>query len=127
MNELQAVLNLIASALLGDLASFLAPRLIIAKEDTASTDGRTWIRLPEEFLGIRLGETRSVQVFIGLLAHEVGHWLQPLKAIGEVEQRTGLQHDILNIVLDVHLEFDRQRVTWRPRVFSRPAPDHRQR
>ncbi len=103
MNELQAVLNLIASALLGDLASFLAPRLIIAKDDTASTDGRTWIRLPEEFLGIRLGE--KVEVFIGLLAHEVGHWLQPLKAIQEVEQKTGLQHDILNIVLDVHLEY----------------------
>ena len=104
MNELQAILNLISSALLGDLASFLSPKLIISKEDTASTDGRTWIRLPEEFLGIRLGETRSVQVFIGLLAHEVGHWLQPLKAIEAVEQKTGLNHDILNIILDVHLE-----------------------
>jgi hypothetical protein len=104
MNELQAILNLISSALLGDLASFLSPRLIIAKDDTASTDGRTWIRLPEEFLGIRLREARSVQVFIGLLAHEVGHWLQPLKAIESVEQKTGLQHDILNIILDIHLE-----------------------
>ena len=104
MNELQSVLNLISSALLGDLASFLSPRLIIAKDDTASTDGKTWIRLPEEFLGIRLGETRSAQVFIGLLAHEVGHWLQPLKAITEVEKKTGLHHDIVNIVLDVHLE-----------------------
>ena len=102
MNELQAILNLIASALLGELASFLASRLIIAKDDTASTDGRTWIRLPEEFLGIRLGE--KMQVFIGLLAHEVGHWLQPLKAIVAVEQKTGIHHDILNIVLDVHLE-----------------------
>jgi hypothetical protein len=103
MNELQAVLNLISSALLGDLASFLSPRLIIAKDDTASTDGRTWIRLPEEFLGIRLGE--PMNVFIGLLAHEVGHWLQPLKAVMEVEKRTGLHHDIVNIVLDVHLEY----------------------
>lgn len=102
MNELQAILNLVASALLGDLAAFLSPRLIIAKDDTASTDGRTWIRLPEEFLGIRLGE--KMQVFIGLLAHEVGHWLQPLKAITVVEQKTGIHHDILNIVLDVHLE-----------------------
>ena len=63
MNELQAILNLISSALLGDLASFLSPRLIIAKDDTASTDGRTWIRLPQEFLGIRLGE--KMNVFIG--------------------------------------------------------------
>ena len=102
MNELQAVLNLISSALLGDLASFLSPRLIIAKDDTASTDGRTWIRLPEEFLGIRLGE--KMQVFIGLLAHEVGHWLQPLKAIEAVEKKTGIHHDIVNIILDVHLE-----------------------
>ena len=104
MNELQAILNLISSALLGDLAAFLSPRLIIAKDDTASTDGKAWIRLPEEFLGIRLGETRSAQVFIGLLAHEVGHWLQPLKAIVAVEQKTGIHHDILNIILDVHLE-----------------------
>ncbi len=102
MNELQSVLNLISSALLGDLASFLSPRLIIAKDDTASTDGRTWIRLPEEFLGIGLGE--KMQVFIGLLAHEVGHWLQPLKAVTEVEKKTGLHHDIVNIILDVHLE-----------------------
>jgi hypothetical protein len=102
MNELQAVLNLISSALLGDLASFLSPRLVIAKDDTASTDGRTWIRLPEEFLGIRLGE--QMNVFIGLLAHEVGHWLQPLKAVTEVEKKTGLHHDIVNIVLDAHLE-----------------------
>ncbi len=102
MNELQAILNLISSALLGDLAAFLSPRLIIAKDDTASTDGKTWIRLPEEFLGIKLGE--KMQVFIGLLAHEVGHWLQPLKAITTVEQKTGIQHDILNIILDVHLE-----------------------
>lgn len=102
MIELQAVLNLISSALLGDLASFLSPRLVIAKDDTASTDGRTWICLPEEFLGIRLGE--KMEVFIGLLAHEVGHWLQPLKAVTEVERKTGLHHDIVNIVLDVHLE-----------------------
>ena len=102
MNELQAILNLISSALLANLASFLTHRLVIAKDDTASTDGRTWIRLPEEFLGIRLGE--KMQVFIGLLAHEVGHWLQPLKAIEAVEQKTGLHHDILNLVLDVHLE-----------------------
>jgi hypothetical protein len=102
MNELQAILNLVSSALLGDLASFLSPRLVIAKDQTASTDGRTWIKLPEEFLGIRLGE--QVQVFIGLLAHEVGHWLQPLKEISEVEKSTGLNHDIVNLILDVHLE-----------------------
>jgi hypothetical protein len=102
MNELQVMLNLISSALLGDLASFLSPRLIIAKDETASTDGRTWVRLPEEFLGIRLSE--KIQIFIGLLAHEVGHWLQPLKAIEAMEQKTGLNHDILNIILDVHLE-----------------------
>ena len=63
MNELQAVLNLISSALLGDLASFLSPRLVIAKDDTASTDGRTWIRLPEEFLGIRLGEREDAGLY----------------------------------------------------------------
>jgi len=102
MNELQAILNLIASALLGDLASFLTPRLVIAKDNTASTDGRMWVRLPEEFLGIRLGE--KMQVFIGLLAHEIGHWLQPLREIESVEQKTGINHDILNIILDVHLE-----------------------
>lgn len=102
MKELQAILNLISSALLGNLASFLSPRLIIAKEETASTDGRTWIRLPQEFLGIRLGQ--KMEIFIGLLAHEVGHWLQPLKALIAVEQTTGIHHDIVNIILDIHLE-----------------------
>lgn len=102
MNELQAILNLISSALLGELASFLSPRLILTKDQTAATDGRTWVQLPREFLGCGMQE--QMPVFIGLLAHEIGHWLQPLEEITEVEKKTGLNHNILNIILDVHLE-----------------------
>ena len=101
--ELQAALNMIANALLDDLAGVLSPRLLISNAaETASTDGKLWVRLPEEFCGVRLGE--RMQIFMGLLVHEIGHWLQPLDQVQEVEKKTDLDHAVVNILLDIHLE-----------------------
>jgi hypothetical protein len=102
LRELQTQLDLLAGMLLGSLAKILRPRLIVREGDTASTDGKVWIKLPLEFLGVKLGE--QTEIFTALLGHEVGHWLQPLDQILEVEKKTGLNHDILNTILDVHNE-----------------------
>jgi energy-converting hydrogenase Eha subunit B len=102
LRELQTQLDLLAGMLLGSLAKILRPRLIVREGETASTDGKVWVKLPLEFLGIRLGE--RTEIFTALLGHEVGHWLQPLDRILEVEKKTGLHHDIVNTILDVHNE-----------------------
>ncbi len=43
-------------------------------------------------------------VAVGLLVHELGHFLQPLKALEEAEQQTAAPHWLGNIVADVQLE-----------------------
>jgi hypothetical protein len=40
----------------------------------------------------------------GLLVHELGHFLQPLKQLEETERQTGAPHWLGNIVADVQLE-----------------------
>jgi len=100
---LQKELDLISSALLDGRFSLVRPRLLIREADTAATDAKAWVRLPPEFLGVGLDDNRP-DIFTGLLAHEVGHWMQPVKAIQAVEKETGLRHDILNTLLDAHGE-----------------------
>jgi hypothetical protein len=102
LRELQAQLDLLAGALLGDLAGLLRPRLIVRQAQSAATDGKVWVRLPPEFLGVRLGE--GMEIFTALLAHEVGHWLQPLDEVEAAERETGLNHSLVNLLLDIHDE-----------------------
>jgi hypothetical protein len=100
---LQRQLDLVSSALLGGLGRILRPRLILdGKAHTASTPGHAWVKLPAAFLG-ETPDTRP-EIFVGLLAHEIGHWLQPLKLVKEIEKETGLNHDIVNLLLDIHGE-----------------------
>ncbi len=98
--ELQKVLDLIVSLLMDFKAA--SPSIVISDCDTASTDGKAIVRLPSTFLGSPIAD--QLEQAIGLLAHEVGHWLQPLDKIKEIEKRTGLNHDICNLLLDIQLE-----------------------
>jgi hypothetical protein len=69
--------------------------------DTAATDGiRIWV--PPVFEGVDV--TQDTPVAIGLLVHELGHFLQPLKALEEVEQRTDAPHWLGNVIADIELE-----------------------
>ena len=71
------------------------------KADTAATDGvHIWV--PPTFEGVDVAHDTPVAV--GLLVHELGHFLQPLKALEEAEQQTGAPHWLGNIVADVQLE-----------------------
>ena len=60
------------------------------------------IWLPPAFEGVDV--TQDAPVAIGLLAHELGHFLQPLEEIQQVEQETGAPHWLANILLDIQGE-----------------------
>ena len=76
--------------------------VISEEEETASTDGRIRIWMPTRFHGVTVAE--NLPVAIGLLAHEVSHFLQPLDAIDRVEQEEQIPHWLSNIALDIQGE-----------------------
>jgi len=100
--ELQKILDLVVTLLMEGVSRVASPIVIVSDEDTASTDGSAYVKMPKTFLGRALSE--QMFIAIGLLAHEIGHWLQPLSAIHEVENDTGLNHQVTNILLDIQLE-----------------------
>jgi len=101
--SLQKQLDMVARFLLGSLSLAYHPRLVLKDAETASTDGLRIVEMPRRFLGVGLEDGRP-EIFLGLLAHEIGHWLQPVKEIDAVEKETNLMHDFVNIILDVHCE-----------------------
>lgn len=81
---------------------------------TASTNGY-FIKMPQEFCGYKLDKRTSngkirkaskmeMAVAKGLVLHELGHSLQPLRKIAKAERETGLHHNFVNLLLDVQLE-----------------------
>ena len=104
--DLRTILDATANQILAVVAPDTA-RLVRAyvsldeQADTAATDGvRIW--LPPVFEGVDVAHDTSVAV--GLLVHELGHFLQPLKALEEAEQQTSAPHWLGNIVADIQLE-----------------------
>jgi hypothetical protein len=104
--DIRAILDATANQILAVVAPDTA-RLVRAyvsldeRADTAATDGvRIW--LPPTFEGVDVAQDTPVAV--GLLVHELGHFLQPLKALEEVEQQTGAPHWLGNVVADIQLE-----------------------
>ena len=85
-----------------DLARFFFVDVAyVSDDDTASTNGMH-IYLPEFLLDapVRGDETLTV----GLLSHELGHFLQDLKSVSAMEQGNGIPRWFSNIFLDVILE-----------------------
>jgi hypothetical protein len=109
-SELAEVIRRILEAAANQILAVVAPltaRIVRAyvtldeTADTAATDGiHIWV--PPVFEGVDV--TQNTPVAIGLLVHELGHFLQPLKEMEEVEQRTGAPHWLGNILADVQLE-----------------------
>jgi hypothetical protein len=69
---------------------------------TASTDGASTIAMPTTFCGQDIPANEAVSV--GLLAHELGHFLQPLKAVVEVAAEEGAPKWLVNVLLDIQGE-----------------------
>lgn len=107
-HELQRILDLVVSLLMEGVTRVAAPVVIVSDDDTASTDGMAYVKMPQTFLGQPL--SAQLVIAIGLLAHEVGHWLQPLSEIREVERETALDHQVSNILLDIQLEANVARI-----------------
>jgi len=109
VRELQKILELVVSLLLEGVARTATPFVILSGDETAATDGKASVFMPKTFLGQPIAQQMANA--IGLLAHEIGHWLQPLDEIQEVEKATGLNHDIANVFLDIQLETNVIRIT----------------
>jgi hypothetical protein len=77
-------------------------------KNTAFTDGRKFIALPRQFGRHKLNAKHMTKaakfVVAGLIAHEVCHFLQPLRKIAQAERETGLNDGISNVILDIHGE-----------------------
>lgn len=103
LSALQSVANTIL-AVLAPTTSRLVRVAVVCddSDDTAYTDGNLVIALPTAFCGCPLPGDTAVSV--GLLAHEAGHFVQPLAAIRQVEEETGVPHWLSNILLDIHGE-----------------------
>ena len=82
------------------------PTVFLTDQETASTNGSLWIRMPVEFLGLNYVKKRveAAPIWLGLLAHEFGHWLQPLDGMTAVEKELHVPHWLTNILLDIHGE-----------------------
>jgi|GEM_PF-2333098 len=98
---LNAAANQVLAVVAPATSRLVQAAVTVAEADTASTDG-VHIWLPPAFEGCDV--TQDAPVAIGLLAHELGHFLQPLEAIQQVEQETGAPHWLANILLDIQGE-----------------------
>jgi len=72
-------------------------------KNTAYTDGIT-IYYPREFLGVKLYNARLTKkltwIIKGFTLHELCHFLQDLSQIDKVQNDTGLNSGIVNLILD---------------------------
>ena len=73
------------------------------EKNTACTQVQSaWIKLPEVFFGANLRQ--SPDISLGLLAHELGHWLQPDREIDAAWEQSGLDPRVVNLILDIQDE-----------------------
>ena len=100
---LQSAANQIFSVVAPTTSRLARIQVSVSDEaSTASTDGVIAIRMPTTFCGEAVAE--SAPIAVGLLAHEVGHFLQPLAEIIQVEQEHNVPHWLANVALDIHDE-----------------------
>jgi len=99
--ELSRTAALIGALLFGKASAYARLTVTIGDDETASTNG-TVIKMPKVFEGHSVHDEPWLGV--ALLAHEFGHWLQPLKEIDAVEAKTGLDNAVINLLLDFHGE-----------------------
>lgn len=100
---LQSAANQILAVLSPASSRLVRVMVVLASvAHTASTDGNILVIMPEQFCGRPIPDDDVISV--GLLAHEVGHFVQPLDKVLDVEKVHGVPHWLANIVLDIHGE-----------------------
>ncbi len=118
-SALQSAANQILAVLAPASARLVRIMVVLeSKAHTASTDGNIVIIMPPDFHGHPIPEDDAVTV--GLLAHEAGHFVQPLEQVLEVEKEHGVPHWLANVTLDIHGESFVEGVFPAMRNLSRP-------
>lgn len=103
LTTLESAANQILAAVAPTTSRLVRVTVVIRDEaQTASTDGAVLIRMPTTFCNVKVADT--VKVAVGLLVHEVGHFLQPLGEINAVEEKENIPHWLTNVVLDIQAE-----------------------
>jgi hypothetical protein len=102
VSSLQAAARTLLSVLAPRLARVVAISISFGDRQTASTDGHLHILMPNDFLGAKLPD--DAVITLGLLVHELGHWVQPTEKLLAVQQKERIPHWLTNIALDVHGE-----------------------
>ena len=103
LTTLESAANQIFAVVAPNTVRLVRVGVILSDEaETAATDGRILIQMPTRFHGVTLAENRPVA--IGLLAHEVSHFLQPLDKVEKVEEEERIPHWLVNIAIDIQGE-----------------------
>lgn len=98
---LEAAANQILAVVAPKTARFIRAIVHVAEVGTAMTNG-VRILLPPEFEGTSVAQEPAIAV--GLLAHEVGHFLQPTREILAMERQTGAPRWLANLLMDIQGE-----------------------
>ena len=98
----QTAARTILGVLAPELARVVSISIRFGDFSTASTDGSVVINMPNAFGGHPIPE--NAQIALGLLAHELGHWVQPLEDISQIEKQERIPGWVSNILLDIHGE-----------------------
>jgi len=110
LNQLGEVLTrqvaLLIDMIIPGASRVYRPTVLLSNSETASTNGSLWIRMPVDFLGLNYPKERvaAAPVWLGLLAHEFGHWLQPLNEMEKAAEELHVPYWLANILLDIHGE-----------------------
>lgn len=103
LTTLESAANQIFAVVAPNTVRLVRVGVILSDEaETAATDGRILIQMPTAFHGVELAQ--NLPVAIGLLAHEVSHFLQPLDQVESVEEEERIPHWLVNIAIDIQGE-----------------------
>ena len=101
---LERTANQILATVAPKTARLVTTRVVLDDDaDTAKTDGTTVIILPPDFAGVTVLDDQPLAV--GLLAHEVSHFLQPLATIDDVAEAEEIPKWLVNVVIDIQGEY----------------------
>ena len=103
ITTLESAANQIFAAVAPHTVRLVRVGVVISDEaETACTDGRIVIWMPTRFHGVSVAQ--NLPIAIGLLAHEVSHFLQPLDTIEQVEESERIPRWLSNVALDAQGE-----------------------
>lgn len=103
LTTLESAANQLLAAVAPNTSRLVRVAVIISDgAETASTDGMLRIRMPVAFCDMQVVD--DVGVAVGLLVHEIGHFLQPLTAVNRVEAAEQIPHWLTNVMLDIQGE-----------------------